>query len=196
MLKEFMLAFIPVFVAVDVIAVIPLFLSLTEKYDKKEKAKIIKDAATTATAVAVIFMSIGKLTFSLLGVTFSDFQIAGGILLFVISARLLLPGSQKSVLTSSHDKEIGVFPLGTPLITGPAVLTTTLMMLNIFGPWITLAALLSNMFILWVSLLKADFIMRVIGPSGTRAFSKIMYILLAAIAVMMVRKGITGALSI
>ena len=74
MLKEFMLAFIPIFVAVDVIAVIPLFLSLTEKYDKKEKAKIIKDAATTATAVAVIFMSVGKLTFSLLGVTFSDFQ--------------------------------------------------------------------------------------------------------------------------
>lgn len=192
MFRPYILAFIPVFVAVDAIANIPIFLSLTENCSKKEKEKVIKDAVKTATAVSVIFMSIGKLTFSLLGVTFGDFQIAGGILLFVISAKLLLPGSQKNVLTSAHDKDIGIFPLGTPLITGPAVLTTTLMMMNIFGPWPTLISLLLNMFIVWVSLVKADLIMRFIGPSGTRAFSKIMYILLAAIAVMMVRKGVTG----
>jgi multiple antibiotic resistance protein len=129
----------------------------------------------------------------LLGITIPDFQIAGGMLLFVISVRLLLPGAQKSLLTNAHDKDLGVFPLGTPLITGPAVLTTTLMMMNSFGTLATLVAVVLNMFFVWITLIKADTIMKVIGSSGTRAFSKIMYILLAAIAVMMIRHGITGA---
>ena len=193
LLKPYILAFIPVFVAVDAIANIPIFISLTENYSRRQKNKIIRDAVTTAASVAVIFISIGKWIFSLIGVTVPDFQVAGGILLFIISARLLLPSAQKSVLTSSHDRDIGVFPLGTPLITGPAVLTTALMMVNSFGIMAALVSLILNMFIVWVSLARADQIIKIIGPSGTRAFSKIMYILLAAIAVMMVRHGIKGA---
>ncbi|MDO9572725.1 MAG: MarC family protein [Candidatus Omnitrophota bacterium] len=192
-LRPYILSFIPLFVAVDAIANIPIFLSLVENTSKAQKRKIIINAVTTATAVAIIFMSIGKWVFSLLGITIPDFQIAGGALLFVIAVRLLLPGVEKSLLTSSHDKDMGVFPLGTPLITGPAVLTTTLMMMNSFGVLATLVALILNMFFVWLTLIKADLIMKVIGPSGTRAFSKIMYILLAAIAVMMIRHGITGA---
>jgi multiple antibiotic resistance protein len=89
---------------------------------------------------------------------------------------------------------VGVFPLGTPLITGPAVLTTTLMMMDSFGIWPTFVSLAINMLIVWVTLVKADLIMKLMGSSGTRAFSKIMYILLAAIGVMMVRRGIAGIL--
>ena len=192
-LRPYILSFIPLFVAVDAIANIPIFLSLVENSSKARKHKIITDAVITATAVAIIFMSIGKWVFSLLGITIPDFQIAGGILLFVISVRLLLPDVQKGVLTNAHDKDMGVFPLGTPLITGPAVLTTTLMMMNSFGALVTLVSLVLNMFFVWLTLAKADVIIKVIGPNGTRAFSKIMYILLAAIAVMMIRHGITGA---
>ena len=193
LLKPYILSFISLFVAVDAIANIPIFLSLAEKSSKAQRHKIILDAVTTATAVAIIFMCIGRWIFSLLGITIPDFQIAGGALLFVISVRLLLPGAQKDALTNSHDKDLGVFPLGTPLITGPAVLTTTLMMMNSFGALATLVALMLNMFFVWLTLIKADTIMKVIGPSGTRAFSKIMYVLLAAIAVMMIRHGVTGA---
>lgn len=114
--------------------------------------------------------------------------------MFILAVRLLLPGAQKSVLTSGHDKDLGVFPLGTPLITGPAVLTTTLMIMHSYGAAVTLAAVILNMIFVWVTLAKAEVIMKLIGPSGIRAFSKIMYILLAAIAVMMIRHGITGAL--
>ncbi len=194
LLKPYILSFIPLFVAVDAIANIPVFLSLVEHASKPARKKIILDAVITATAVAVIFMFLGKWVLSLLGVTIPDFQIAGGVLLFVIAVRLLLPGAQKSILTSAHDKDIGVFPLGTPLITGPAVLTTTLMIMNNYGILATLVAVGLNMFFVWATLVKADTIMKLIGPSGTRAFSKIMYILLAAIAVMMIRHGITGAL--
>jgi multiple antibiotic resistance protein len=67
------------------------------------------------------------------------------------------------------------------------------MMMNSYGVLATLVAVVLNMFFVWITLLKADMIMKVIGPNGTRAFSKIMYILLAAIAVMMIRHGIIGA---
>jgi multiple antibiotic resistance protein len=192
-LRPYILSFIPLFVAVDAIGNMPIFLSLVEGSSKSQKHKIIRDAVFTAVVIAVIFMFIGKWIFSLLGITIYDFQIAGGGLLFVISVRLLLPGAQKNPLTSSRDKDMGVFPLGTPLITGPAVLTTTLMMMNSFGPLVTFVSLILNMFFVWITLAKTDTIMRIIGPIGSRAFSKIMYILLAAIAVMMIRIGINGA---
>lgn len=193
-LRPYILGFIPLFVAVDAIANIPIFLSLVEHASKPVRKKIILDAVMTATSVAVIFMCVGKWVLALLGVTIPDFQIAGGALLFILAVRLLLPGAQKSVLTSGHDKDLGVFPLGTPLITGPAVLTTTLMIMHSYGAAVTLAAVILNMIFVWVTLAKAEVIMKLIGPSGIRAFSKIMYILLAAIAVMMIRHGITGAL--
>ena len=98
------------------------------------------------------------------------------------------------ILSNGRDKDVAVFPLGTPLITGPAVLTTTLMMLDSFGITPTFVSLIMNMLIVWVTLIRADFIIKLMGASGARAFSKIMYILLAAIGVMMVRRGITGLL--
>lgn len=193
-LEPYILTFIPIFVAVDAIGNIPLFISLVEGMNKKQRHKIIIESVATAAIVAVLFVFIGKWVLRFVGITIPDFQIAGGILLFVISIRLLLPGATKGLLANGHDKDVGVFPLGTPLITGPAVLTTTLMMLDGFGFWPTFIALSINMLIVWITLARADLIIRLMGTGGTRAFSKIMYILLAAIAVMMVRRGIWGIL--
>jgi len=190
--EPYILSFIPIFVAVDAIGNIPLFISLVGGLSKKQRHKIIVDSITTATVVAILFMFIGKAVLRFIGITISDFQIAGGALLFVIAVRLLLPGAQKSVLSDGHDKDVGVFPLGTPLITGPAVLTTTLMMLDSFGIIPTFVSLLVNMLFVWITLAKADLIIKLMGSSGTRALSKIMYILLAAIAVMMIRRGVMG----
>ena len=192
--EPFILTFIPIFVAVDAIGNIPLFISLIEGAGKKQRQKIVIDSVATATCVAIFFMFIGKWVLRLIGISIADFQIAGGALLFIISLRLLLPGSSKALLADGHDKDVGVFPLGTPLITGPAVLTTTLMMLDSFGLTATFVSLVVNMFIVWVTLVRADLIIRLMGASGARAFSKIMYILLAAIGVMMVRRGIEGLL--
>jgi len=194
LLEPYILTFIPIFVAVDAIGNIPLFVSLVEGASKKDRRKVITESVTTATVVAILFMLIGKWVLRLIGISISDFQIAGGVLLFVISMRLLLPGATKALLSDGRDKDVGVFPLGTPLITGPAVLTTTLMMLDSFGIMPTFVSLVINMLIVWITLARANFIMNLMGASGTRAFSKIMYILLAAIGVMMVRRGIMGFL--
>jgi len=191
--KPYILTFIPILVAVDAIGNTPLFISLVEVTTKKQRRKIIIDSVTTATVMAILFVFVGKFALNLIGITITDFQVAGGVLLFVIALRLLLPGSSKGAfLSDGHDKDVGVFPLGTPLITGPAVLTTTLMMRDSFGLFPTVISLLINMFIVWVTLIRADFFMKLLGASGIRAFSKIMYILLAAIGVMMIRRGIIG----
>lgn len=196
-IEIYLLTFIPIFVAVDSIGNVPLFLGLVEGTTKKQKHRIILDSVTTATAVAVIFMFAGKLVLRFIGITIADFQIAGGTLLFALALRLLLPFSGGKTLygDASRDKMVGVFPMGTPLITGPAVLTTTLMMLDTYGVIPTFTALVINMFIVWLSLVKAEGIMKFLGEGGTRAFAKIMYILLAAIGVMMVRKGVSSVVT-
>jgi multiple antibiotic resistance protein len=193
LLGPYILAFIPIFVAVDAIGNIPVFISLIEGLSKKQIHKIVIDSLITATLVAILFMFIGKGILRFIGITISDFQVAGGALLFILSVRLLLPGAKKEIALSGKDTDIGVFPLGTPLITGPAVLTTTLMMRDSFGIAATFASLILNMLICWITLAKSDAIIKLIGTGGTRAISKIMYILLAAIGVMMIRLGITGA---
>lgn len=186
----YLLSFIPIFVAFDAIGNVPIFLSLVGGINEKERKQIVKDAVTTAASMAIIFMITGRYVLRLLGITISDFQIAGGAFLFIIAVRLLFPGVEKKVLSKEGDKDLGIFPLGTPLITGPAVLTTTLMMVDKYSIIPTLISLILNIFIVWISLAKADIIVNVIGPSGTRAFSKIMYILLGAIGIMMIRLGI------
>ncbi|MFH0827634.1 MAG: MarC family protein [Candidatus Omnitrophota bacterium] len=189
-LNPYLLAFIALFVAVDAIGNIPIFISLIEGASKKERNKIVGDSVSTATLLAIIFMFAGKVVLRFIGVTIPDFQIAGGALLFFIAVRLLLPSSSKGLMGESYNQELGVFPLGTPLITGPAVLTTTLIMVDSYGIAAAFAALLVNMAIVWITLAKAEILLKWIGPGGLRALSKIMYILLAAIGVMMVRRGI------
>jgi multiple antibiotic resistance protein len=194
-LEPYFLTFVALFVAVDSLGNIPIFISLVEGSTKKERKRVISDSVTTATVVALVFMFVGKAALRFIGITIPDFQVAGGTLLFIISARLLLPGSSKGFLSEGHGKDLGVFPLGTPLITGPAVLTTMLIMVDSYGLMPTFVAVLLNMLIAWVSLVKSDLLLKLFGQNGLRALAKIMYILLAAIGVMMVRRGILSTLA-
>jgi multiple antibiotic resistance protein len=199
MLKPFapyILSFISLFVAVDAIGNIPLFISLTDDLNKKQRKEVIRYSVATATIVAMLFMFIGKWVLRFIGVTIPDFQIAGGTLLFFISMRLLLPTTSKGfIVPATYNQDFGVFPLGTPLITGPAVLTTSLMMVDNYGMVPTFVALVVNMVIVWFTLYKSDSFVRALGTSGLRALSKIVYILLAAIGVMMVRRGIVAIIT-
>jgi multiple antibiotic resistance protein len=195
LLKPYISTFIPIFAAVDALGNIPIFIALTNSLNKKHKRKVIQESVITATVIAVVFMFLGKALLRLLGITVADFQIAGGILLLVIAIHLLLSGKRKgSALTEAGGLEVGIFPLGTPLVTGPAVLTMTLMMVDSFGTVSTFIAIVLNMFIVWLTFRYADFFVRLMSEPGMKAFAKIMYILLAAIAVMMMRRGIMGVL--
>ena len=88
---------------------------------------------------------------------------------------------------------MGAVPIGTPLVTGPAVLTTILILVDTYGVYLTVMSFLANLLIAWVVFTYAGGISRFLGKAGSKAVSKIAHLLLAAIAVMMMRVGIQGA---
>lgn len=186
-LKPYILSFIPIFVAVNALGNLPLYIALTEEMKPKARHKVILNSLIVATIIAVVFMLIGKVVLRLMGVMVSDFKIAGGILLLILSVHLLLPGKEKRGRVTT---DVGIFPLGTPLITGPAVLTTVLVLTDVFGLLPTAVSFILNMGITWLILSQADFFIRLMGQGGVRALSKVADIFLAAIAVTMVRSGI------
>jgi multiple antibiotic resistance protein len=174
--------------AVNVIGVLPMFMSLTEGLDQPKINRIIVQSVVTAAIVAAIFLAIGKVILDLLGITVSDFMIAGGTLLFIISLDDLM--SMERRWSQIDPESLGAVPLGVPLIVGPAVLTTILILVQQYGPLATVAALIVNILIAGFTFWLYAPIIRLLGKSGARTVSKLAALLLAAIAVMMVRKGV------
>lgn len=183
---NFLLAFIPLFIAIDVLAILPIFISLVEGLEKPQKTKIIHQSVFTALSVSIGFLALGKFVFSALGIEIYDFKMAGGLLLLIFSIHdLLFAGKGKRILTPT----IGVVPLGIPLVVGPAVLTTIIVTVDTYGYVPTVTSLVINLTIVWIVFLKSSFIYRIMGDGGSKAFAKVASLLLAAIAVMMIRRG-------
>lgn len=186
MIEKLFLAFIPIFVAVDAIGVLPIFVSLTHGIKKKEKPKIILQSIITALCLAIGFIFLGKAVFSFLNITVGDFMIAGGLILLCIAIiDVTNPGKKRRIPSS----ELGAVPLGTPLIVGPAVLTTSLIIIGEYGLYPTLIAILVNVLLAGLIFSFSDILIKLLGESGSKALSKITSLLLAAIAIMMMRKG-------
>jgi len=185
--KDIVLTFIPVFVAMDPLGNTPIFISLTEGLSGKEKRKVIKDAVITACVAIIVLLFVGKGIFILLGITVSDFMVAGGILLLIIATTILL---NIETVNRGFQKEVGIVPLGTPLIAGPAIFTTSLILIDLYGITPTIISLVINISITGIIFINATYISEKLGSGGTKAASKITAILLAAIAVMMIRMGI------
>lgn len=188
MLKEFVLAFIPVFVAVDVIGLIPIFISLTRKLNAEEIKKTLIQSFITGISLALVFIFVGKWIFAVLGITVNDFMVAGGVILFLIALRDIFNIS-KHVGEAS---EMGAVPIGTPLIVGPGVLTTCLILTAQYGIIPTITSVVINVLIAVLVLSFSRALIKLIGNTGVLAVSRIMALLLAAIAVMMIRKGLAG----
>lgn len=192
MLKNVFLAFIPVFVAVDALGVLPIFISLTHGVKRQEKLRIIVQSVITAVCLAMFFIFLGKMVFKLLNITVGDFMVAGGAILFCIGIMdIINPGKQRRI--PSH--EMGAVPIGTPLIVGPAVLTTSLVILDEYGLTATIISVLVNVVLAGLIFSVSKLLIKVLGESGTRALSKVMSLLLSAIAVMMIRKGIISIIN-
>lgn len=192
-LKPYLVTFVPLFLAIDIIGTMPIYLALTSELSKKQKHKLLAESILTATILAVIFGLLGKLILRSMGITIEDLRIAGGILLFILSVYLLMPEKTKSS-GKDHWEDVGIFPLATPLITGPAVLITTMMLLDSFGAMVTMTSLILNMLLAWLFLRFSDVFIRWMGKSGIKAISKISYIFLGAIGIMILRLGILGVI--
>lgn len=187
-MKSFWLSFVPLFVAVDAIGVLPLFMNLTEGIEERKIRSIILQSMVTALIVALAFLAVGTAILMLLGISVADFMIAGGTLLFVISIRDILSVEKKPYTLDLES--MGAVPIGVPLITGPAVLTTSLLLLNEHTLFITSLAIITNILIAGGVFSIAPLINRIIGKTGSKTISKITSLLLMAIGVMIVRRGV------
>jgi multiple antibiotic resistance protein len=189
MIEKFFLAFIPVFVAVDPIGLVAIFMGLGTSASHEHRKRQAYLGIFTALCVAIGFIFLGKIIFAALGITVADFQVAGGLILLGLAGRELLG-------LGPHDRdgsdEFGVVPLGMPLIAGPALLTALLILVDTVGLIFTLISLLVNMGLVAIAFCNADQFTRWMGRQGLRGVSKIVALLLAAIAVSLIRRGWHG----
>jgi multiple antibiotic resistance protein len=189
-MRAFILCFVPLFVAVDAVGVLPIYIGLTEDVAPARRRRVVMQSIVTATAVGVVFLLAGGRLLESLGITVADFMVAGGLLLVVLALSDILQG-EKTQRRVDPDT-LGAVPIGVPLITGPAVLTTSLLLASQHGVAPTALALVINILIAGAVFRFAEPITRTLGSPGTRTLSKIASLLLAAIAVMIIRKGVVA----
>lgn len=182
---EFIAVFLPLFVAIDAIGMLPVYISLTEPLHPLDRKRILLQALLAGFLTSLIFLFAGKAIFHFLGITADDFRLGGGLLLLVISMNDVTQSQKDSRRISPL--ESGIVPLGIPLIIGPAALTTVMILADRSGYILTIISLLINLFLTWLTFSKGEIIVKVFGKSGTRAMGKVISILLMAIAVMMIR---------
>ncbi len=187
MMSSFLISFTALFVALDIIGILPLFLSLTQMLGNEERKRIVNTSMGVALILAIVFTFAGRAIFHHLGISIPDFKIAGGLILLLISLADLLGGPDSHQRSSGST---GIVPLAVPLITGPAILTTLILQVDVNGYLITLASLILNYAIAWIVLKNGHQVARVLGKDGTVVLSKIAALLLVAISVSMIRSGV------
>ena len=192
MIRGLLLTFIPLFVAVDVVAVVLVYLGIGVRLPEPARRRLILEATITAAAVGLGFLFAGDAILLFLGVTVGDFQIAGGLLLLVLSIHDLLHPDMPLSLPGTRP---GVVPLGIPMIAGPAVLTTLITLARTHGYALTVIAYVLNLVIVWAALRWASLVGRLLGEAGGRAITKVLSLVLAAIAVTFIRRGVMSALA-
>jgi len=187
LLHKFLLCFIPLFVTIDPFGLAAIFLALSRDVPEAKRRRIAKQATLTGGLVALLFLILGRSIFIAIGIGEGDFQIAGGLILFILASRELIqnPTQEKRNLPD----DFGVVPLGMPLIAGPATITTLLVISQSVGYAMTLIALAVNLALVALAFAQSERLERMVGQTGLRAVSKIIALLLAAIAVHIVRRG-------
>jgi len=185
-IQKFLLAFIPVFVAIDPIGLVAIFMGLGTNASHEHRRHQALLGLLTGLLVAIGFIFLGKAIFAALGITVADFQVAGGLILLALAVRELVGYGRADRDT---DNEFGVVPLGMPLIAGPALLTALLILIDSVGVVYTLLSLIVNLAIVAVALCNAERFARLMGKQGLRGISKIIALLLAAIAISLIRRG-------
>jgi len=179
--------FIPLFVATNIFMLLPIFISLTKEMSLQKRRVVIRDSILTAFIVSSLFFALGEVIFRIIGITADDFKIAGGLLLLIIAILDITRHIEEKL---KPDIKLGIVPIGVPLIVGPAVLTNILLLVDHYGIFPTVIALVLNLIIVWISLINAERITRLVGKGGILGIAKVMALLLASIAIMMIRIGV------
>ncbi len=189
-IDQFIYAFVTLFVILDPFASIPAFLALTRKVSDEERRRIAHKAVFLAAILAYVFLFTGHGILTMLGVTLSSFKIAGGIVLGLMGLETVL-GIQLKGNKKEDSDSIAVL-IATPLLTGPGVITTTILLSQQVGQLVTAAAAFLALALAFVILHFAPLLKNVLGEKVINVFSKIMGLMLLALAVEFIRTGLAG----
>ncbi len=187
-MQMFLKSFIALFVAIDVIGALPFVVGLTRGLSESDRRNLIYRATISALIIGIVFILAGRQIFDFLGITESDFKVAGGLLLIIFAIRDLL-------VTASHQgsptpTRVGLVPIAIPLMMGPAALTTLMVGSDQAGIFNVIFSLVLNLVIVLFLFLRAHLIVHWMGEDASDAFNKVFSLLMAAIGVMFVRSGI------
>jgi len=201
-------AFLPLFVAINIPGILPLYIGMTETFSADNRRQLLIRALLAAFVLAVLMLFAGQVIFDTLGITLNDLRVGGGLILLVIAVTDLAFGDTKDRRGGSkkeRDKlkdhavdepvDLPVVPLGIPLIIGPGAITTILITDGAYGWAITLGAIILNMALVFVSFTFGPALLKLAGRGTSKAIAKVASLFLAAISVAMIRAGITGMLA-
>ncbi len=179
---------IALFVVIDPIGNIPLFIAFTKQLEKAEHKTVSKTAIITAAALLLLFGVAGTQILGLFGITIFSFMIAGGTLLFIIAIELLTYGEWRFV--SKVKEDIGVVPIAFPLLAGPGSITAVIISYQTSGFLITFLSIIIVMTITYVILRMVNPIYKILGNRGSMIVSRVFAVIIAAIAVEYIVEGI------
>ncbi|MDB3864151.1 MarC family protein [Alphaproteobacteria bacterium] len=197
MLELFIQSFVVYFVVVDPLGNGPIFLSLTQSQNTKEKIQTSIEAVSIATIILISFSVIGKFILSYLSISLASFRIAGGLILFIIALEMLFNKRQerKEQIANEVKDKVSIFPLAIPILSGPAAITSIIVIMsdigdNIVYQLVSIASLISVMLITLVIFMiiskSGDFINKKI----VNVFSRVIAIILAALSVQYIIDGL------
>ena len=186
-LQNFILTFVPLFIVVDALGILPFVISMSEDMSRRERRKMINVATITATIVGLVFLFFGQLILRAMSISVGSFAIAGGIILLVLSIKHMTTGRMMELI---KEEMVAVVPIGTPLTVGPATITTLLLLATQFPLYMVLLAFALNMLVAWAIFMVGEQIAHFLGQGGLKAVSRVFSLLLAAIAVTMIIHGL------
>ena len=196
---DFLAVFITFFAVIDPIGTVPVFIAVTDQYDQKTKRRVALLATIVAAFILLFFLMVGEILLTALSIPLPAFQISGGIVLFLFALSMIFgdskPEEEIRLLKDSH-KETAIFPLAVPSIASPgAMLAAVLLTKNsVFSLWEqaqTALVMLSVLLVVYIFMLLAGFINRVVGNSGASVISRVMGLILSAIATTNILTGLT-----
>ena len=186
-LHDFVMTFVPLFIVIDALGNLPFVITMSEGMSKQERLKLIQTALITATAVGLVFLFFGQLILKVMNISVGEFAIAGGLILLILSIKYVSTGR---MVEATKDETVAVVPIGTPLVVGPATITTLLILSTQYSIFLVLLSFILNMLITLGVFLFSGAIDRFMGEGGLKASSKVFSLLLAAIAVSMILHGV------
>jgi multiple antibiotic resistance protein len=183
---------IALFVVIDPIGTVPLFIALTEKMGRKERKAVSKTAIITSGVLLVVFAVAGTQILAFFGITIFSFMIAGGILLFIVSIELLTHGIWRFGASGGNvtSGESGVVPLAFPLLAGPGAITSVIISFQTAGLIVTILSITIVIGITYVILQSINPIYRLLGRRGSMIITRVFAVFIAAIAVQYIIEGV------